>query len=115
MSKNIYDEKVKERKQIHEELLQKQMKNIENRIRDEKYNVDTMLSKTGITGVYHDLVDSKDKLNSERQRTFNKAYHSVDVELYKLNKKIDNRMKMVNYKFNEKKDQIYNKVLYEML
>lgn len=68
-----------------------------------------MITNTGLGAAYHDLIDSKDMLNSDLQRNFNKTYHSIDVELYKLNKMIDRKSKMVNYKYNDKKEKFLAK------
>lgn len=109
-TKDIFEERIKEKEQIHEELFKREMKSLEDIIKSEKYNVDTMISKTGIGNAYHDLIDSKDKINSEYQRKYNQTYHSIDVELYKLNKKIENKNKMVNFKYNNKKEEIFNRI-----
>lgn len=114
-TKDIFEEKIKEKELIHEELLKKEMKNLEDVLKSEKYNVDTMLSKSGIGNAYHDLIDSKDKINSEYQRKYNQTYHSIDVELYKLNKIIENKSKMVNFKYNNKKEKIFNRILNQIM
>lgn len=114
-NKNLFEERINEKKRIHEELLKNEKKNIDEIIKSEKYNLDTMLTKTGLGGIYHDLIDSKDKMNSEYQSKYNQTYHSIDVELYKLNKKIDRKTKMINYKYNSKKDKIFNQIINEIM
>lgn len=114
-TKNLFDEKIKEKELIHEELFKKQMRNLDDMIKSEKYNVDSMISKTGIGHAYHDLIDSKDKINSKYQRKYNQTYHSIDVELYKLNKKIENKSKMVNFKYNNKKEKVINQILSQIM
>ena len=114
-TKDIFEEKIKEKELIHEELLKKEMKSLEDILKSEKYNVDSRISKTGIGHAYHDLIDSKDKMNSEYQRKYNKTYHSIDVELYKLNKRIENRSKMVNFKYNNKKEKVINRILNQIM
>lgn len=114
-TKNLFEKRINEQKQIHKAIFKKEMNNLEKAIKNEKYNVDTLISKTGVGFVYHDLIDSKDKLNSDYQSKFNKTYHSIDVELYKLNKEIDNKSKMVNYKYNAKKEKVIDKILRQIM
>lgn len=114
-TKDIFEERIKGKELIHEELLKKEMKSLEDLLKSEKYNVDTMLSKTGIGNAYHDLINSKDKINSEYQRKYNQTYHSIDVELYKLNKRIENKSKMVNFKYNNKKEKVFNRILSQIM
>lgn len=114
-AKYIFEERISQEKQIHEELFRKEMNNLNEKLRSEKYNIETMILKTGLGDAYHDLIDSKDELNSKYQSRYNKTYHSIDVELYKLNKKIDGKSRMVNYKYNDIKDKLKNKVFQEVL
>ncbi|HII09181.1 MAG TPA: hypothetical protein HA277_03300 [Methanosphaera sp.] len=114
-TKDLFEKRINEKTQIHEAIFKKEMKNLEQTIKNEKYTVETMISKTGLGEVYHDLIDSKDKLNSDYQSKFNKTYHSIDVELYKLNKQIENKSKMVNYKYNNKKEKVIDKVLRQIM
>jgi len=103
-TKDIFEEKIKEKEQIHEDIL-----------KSEKYNIDEMMSKTSLGYAYHDLIDSKDKLNSEYQRKYNQTYHTLDVKLYKLNKKIENKSKMVNFKYNNKKEKVINRIINQLM
>lgn len=114
-TKNIFEEKIKEKEVIHEKLLKKEINSLENLLKNEKYNVDEMLYKSGIGHAYHDLIDSKDKMNSKYQSKYNQTYHSIDVELYKLNKRIENKSKMVNYKYNNKKEKVVNQILNQIM
>lgn len=114
-TKNIFEEKIKEKELIHEKLLKKEINGLENLLKNEKYNVDEMLYKSGIGHAYHDLIDSKDKMNSKYQSKYNQTYHSIDVELYKLNKRIENKSKMVNYKYNNKKEKVVNQILNQIM
>ena len=114
-TKNIFEEKIKEKELIHEKLLKKEINSLENLLKNEKYNVDEMLYKSGIGHAYHDLIDSKDKMNSKYQSKYNQTYHSIDVELYKLNKRIENKSKMVNYKYNNKKEKVVNQILNQIM
>ena len=113
--KDIVEEKIQKNKQLRDELVNKEVKNLNKKLKSEKYNIDTMIVKSGLGEVYHDLLDSKDNLNSELQRNYNKTYHSIDVELYKLNKKIDRKSKMVNYKYNNKKEKIMDQIKYDLI
>jgi hypothetical protein len=113
--KNLFEEKIKKDKEVHEELFNKEMDGLNRMIKSEKYNIDLLLSKTSIGHAYHDLIDSKDKLNSEYQSKFNQTYHSLDVKLYQLNKKIDNKNRMLNYNFNNKKEKVVDKVLMKIM
>lgn len=107
-SDNLFEKRITENKRIHDELFRKEMENLNEVIRSEKYNVDTMIAKSKLGNVYHDLIDSKDKLNSEYQTKYNQTYHSIDIELHKLNKKIDNETKLINYNYNNKKEKVLN-------
>ena len=114
-TKNLFEKRINEKEQLHEELFKKEMRNLEDNIRSEKFNIDNRLSQTGLGNVYHDLIDSKDKLNSDYQSKFNKTYHTLDVELYKLNKEIANKTKMVNYRYNDKKERVVEKILRQIM
>lgn len=103
---NLFEKRINENKRIHDELFRQEMENLNEIIRSEKYNVDTMIAKSKLGNVYHDLIDSKDKLNSEYQTKYNQTYHSIDIELHKLNKKIDNETKLINYNYNNKKEKV---------
>lgn len=108
---NIFDKRINEQKRMYDELLNKELESLNEKIKSEKYNIDTMISKTGLGNIYHDLIDSKDQLNNECQSKFNQTYHSIDVELYKLNKKLDNEAKLINYKYNNKKEKVVDQIL----
>ena len=80
-----------------------------------KYDIDTIINNSEIGGIYHDLIDSKDKMNSDYQSKYNQTYHAIDVELYKLNKKIDAKSRMINYKINNKKEKMFKRILSEVM
>ena len=107
----FFEKKMNEQKEIHDKLFKQEKENLEKIIKSEKYNVDSIISRSNLGNVYHDLIDSKDQFNSEYQTKFNQAYHSVDIELRKINKIIDNESKMINYRYNTKKGQVLSKVL----
>ncbi|RAP52568.1 MAG: hypothetical protein BZ138_02710 [Methanosphaera sp. rholeuAM270] len=112
---NLFDEKIRERKIIYDELLKKELESLNTKIKSDKYDVNKMITKSGFGNVYHDLLDSKDKLSSEYQSKYNQAYHSIDVELYKLNKRIDRETKSINYRYNNKKEKVYDQVLSKIM
>lgn len=114
-TRNLFEERIIEREKIHQKLLKKEMKRFEDNFKSKKYDVDTLINNSDIGGAYHDLIDSKDKLNSKYQSKYNKTYHSIDVELYKLNKKIDSKTRMIEYKINDKKEKMFNKILYKVM
>lgn len=108
--KDIFEEKINKNKLLHDELVQKEINDLNKKLKSEKYKIENMITNTGLGVAYHDLIDSKDMLNSDLQRNFNKTYHSIDVELYKLNKMIDRKSKMVNYKYNNKKEKVFSQI-----
>ncbi|WP_323737176.1 hypothetical protein PXD04_04290 [Methanosphaera sp. ISO3-F5] len=108
---NLFDKTINDKKRIQEEILEKELDNLNNVIKSEKYNIDTMISKTKLGTAYHDLINSKDKLSSDYLRKYNQTYHSIDIELRKLNKKLDNETRMINYRYNNKKGKVLSKVL----
>ncbi|RAP46022.1 MAG: hypothetical protein BZ135_04380 [Methanosphaera sp. rholeuAM6] len=114
-TKDLFEERINREKAIHEKLLKKEMENLNERIKSDRYNIDNMLLKSGIGYAYHDLINSKDKLNTNYQSKFNQTYHAIDVELYKLNKIIDGKTRMVNYKYHDKKDKVVHKILSEIM
>lgn len=113
--KDIFEERINKNKLLHDELVQKEINDLNKKLKSEKYKIDNMIINTGLGEVYHDLIDSKDALNSDLQRNVNKTYHSIDVELYKLNKKIDRKSKMVNYKYNNKKERVLNQIRNDLM
>lgn len=114
-TKNLFEERIRERDEIHKKLLKKEMRNLEDKLQSKKYNVETLIEQSALGGAYHDLIDSKDNLNSGYQSTFNKTYHTIDVELYKLNKTLDRKTRMIDYKVNDKKEKIFKRIRSEIL
>lgn len=110
-TENLFDKRINEQKRRHDEMLKKEVDNLNKIIQSEKYNIDTMISKSNLSNVYHDLIDTKDELNSEYQTKYNQTYHTIDIELRKMNKRIDNEARLINYKYNTKKEEILNKVM----
>lgn len=104
--KNIFEEKMETKNRIHEELFNKEKKALEEKIKSKKYDTELMIARSSLGGTYHDLLDGKDKLNSQYHSQLNRGLHTVDVELYKLNQRLDNQKKMVEYKINQKKEAI---------
>ena len=64
-TKDLFEEKINRKKTIHEKLLKKEMDNLNERLRSDRYNIDNMILKSGIGYAYHDLIDSKDKINTK--------------------------------------------------
>lgn len=105
-------EKMDERKKIHEKLRKEGVNQINDKLRSDKYTVESIIADSELGYKYHDLLDSKDLLNSEFNRNVNKTLHNVDVELYKLNKKIDANARKLTYDFDKKKETVLKKLLY---
>lgn len=103
---NIFDEHIKTKTKIHDELFRKEKKALDELLNDKKYEIESMIERSSLGGAYHDLLNQKDHINSEYHSELNKGLHTVDVELYKLNKKLDHKMKMVDYKINQKKEEL---------
>lgn len=109
-SDNLFEKKIKDQKIIHDEIIKNELDNLNKIIKSKKYDVDMLITRSKLGNVYHDLIDSKDKLNSEYQSKYNQTYHSIDIELHKLNKKIDKESRMINYHYNNKKEKVLNDV-----
>ncbi len=110
-NETIFEKRIRETKEIHEKLVKEEMNNLNETLRSKKFDVDTLISKSNLGNTYHDLIDSKDQLNSEYQSKFNQAYHSIDIELRKLNKKLDNETRKMDYNINHAKEKVINKVV----
>lgn len=109
-TKDLIDETLEKREKIRDELIDKGVKDLDEKLKSDKYTVESLISDSSIGEVYHDLIDSKDQINSEHQKLFNKKYHEIDVELYKMNKKIDRKARMIEYEMNNKKNNVYQKI-----
>lgn len=109
-TKDIIEEKIEKNKILRDELVKKGVNHLDEKIKSEKYTAEALFMDTELGSVYHDLIDSEDKLNSKHQRKYNQTYHAMDVELYKLNQKIDRKARMVDYNINNKKDKLFKKI-----
>ena len=105
-TKNLFDIRMEGNDKIHKELFNKEKKALEEKLRDKKYETRVMIENSSLGGTYHNLINEKDDINSELHSQLNKGLHTVDVELYKLNKNLDNKKRMVDYKINQRIEQI---------
>ncbi|WP_455646022.1 hypothetical protein [Methanosphaera sp.] len=105
-----FEERQKKSKAIHDELIKKGVTTLNKTLKSEEYKLNNLVSKTSLGSTYHDLIDPEDKINSKYQRKYNEAYHAVDVELYKINRVINQKERMINYEVNKKTEQIFGKI-----
>ena len=98
------------KRMIREKLAESSLKDIENRLKDSTFDLDSYINQTTLGDEYHNLINSKDKIESKYNRKFNQTYHQVDVELYKLNKKIDGDFKLISYSIDNRKQKLLEKV-----
>lgn len=106
MVKDLFEEKMAENEKIKKELVDKELYKLKDTLRSEKYRVDTLIENSRLGSVYHDLIDSGDMLNSKVQRSYNRTCHSIDIETYKMNQKIDNKLRMINREYEIKKEKL---------
>ena len=104
---------LEDNEKLHEKLVKEGVDKINERLRSDMYTVDSIVANSPLGYKYHDLIDSKDKMNSKLKRDVNRSFHQIDVELYKLNNKLDNEGRMINYNFENKKEEVLNKIKYK--
>ena len=90
---DLVDKKIQQSKKIKDDLVKKSSKKLDKTLKSSKYRTDELILRSSLGENYHDLIDSKDELQSKYQRKYNQTYHEMDVELYKLNKKIDGHLR----------------------
>lgn len=99
-------------KKLHEKIVNDNVRELNKKLKSDKYSVESLIKESSLGATYHDLIDQKDMLNSELHSNINKTYHSIDVELYKLNKKIDETARLLNYNYENKKNKIFDEIKY---
>jgi len=97
----ILYKRIEANKKLHEKIVNDNLRNLNDKLKSEKYSVESLVKESSLGDTYHDLIDKKDLLNSELHSNINKTYHSIDVELYKLEKKIDGKARLLNYNFEK--------------
>ena len=105
-------DQLEDNKKLHDKKVKEGVNKLNEKLRSDKYTVDTLIANSSLGYKYHDLIDRKDKINSKLKSNVNKSYHDIDVELYTLNKKLDNEGRMINYRFEEKKENLFNRLKY---
>jgi hypothetical protein len=108
----ILYKRIEANKKLHEKIVNDNLRNLNDKLKSEKYSVESLVKESSLGDTYHDLIDKKDLLNSELHSNINKTYHSIDVELYKLEKKIDGKARLLNYNFEKKKNKIFDEIKY---
>jgi len=108
----ILYKRIEANKKLHEKIVNDNLRNLNDKLKSEKYSVESLVKESSLGDTYHDLIDKKDLLNSELHSNINKTYHSIDVELYKLKKKIDGKARLLNYNFEKKKNKIFDEIKY---
>ncbi|MCD7782041.1 MAG: hypothetical protein LUG89_05050 [Methanosphaera sp.] len=112
---DIVDQKIQESKMIKDELVRKYKGDLDEKLKSQSYKTEQLIIDSSLGGVYHDLIDSKDELQSKYQRKYNQAYHSVDVELYKVNQKIDRHVRSSTARVDRKVGDMEEKIKRELL
>lgn len=101
-SKDIFDEYMYKKRLIREEVIDKEKKEFEEKLKSKRYEIDSMISRSSFGGLYQGLLNEKEQLDSELAGNVNKTRHTIDVELYNMNKKVENKARLVNYKINKR-------------
>lgn len=101
-------------KKIHEEKVKDGVEKLNQKLRSDAYSVDSIVANSTLGYRYHDLIDRKDMINSNLKSNLNKGLHQIDVELYRLNKKLDNESRMINYNVDRKKEELLNNIKYKL-
>jgi len=104
---------LEDNKRLHEKVVKDGIDKLNRKLRSDMYTVDNIVANSGLGYKYHDLIDHKDKMNSDLKRNVNKSFHQVDVELYKLNNKLENESRMINYRYENKKENLLNQIKYK--
>jgi len=104
--------KIDNNKKFHDKLVKEGLDNLNEKLRSDKYTIESIIANSELGYKYHDLIDQKDMMNSEFKSNINKSYHSIDVGLYKLNQKLENESRMINYKIDSKKEKILEQIKY---
>lgn len=99
-------------KKLHDKIVNENVRDLNKKLKSEKYSVESLIKESSLGDKYHDLINHKDLLNSELHSNINKTYHSIDVELYKLEKKIDRKARLLNYNYENKKNKIFDEIKY---
>lgn len=99
-------------KKLHDKIVNDNVQKLNDKLKSDKYTIESLVKESSLGGKYHDLIDQKDQINSEFKSNINKAYHSIDVELYKLNKKIDRNAKLLTYNYENKKNKLFDEIKY---
>lgn len=110
--KDIVDEKIKKNQKNRDDLINKQLNKLNKKLNTDSLNFDNYVKGTSLTEQYHDLINQKDKINAKQKRSINQTYNMIDVEMYKLNKKIDSRIRKLEYDLNNKKEKIIERTKY---
>lgn len=112
---DFFQKHIEEKERFHDEIVDRHVRKLNDKIRSDKYAVESLLADTTLGNTYHDLLNSKDEMNSKLQRNINQSYNILDIELYKLNKKLDKTSRMINYKADAKKDEVLKKIKYNLI
>ena len=104
--------KIDDNKKFHDKVVKEGLDNLNEKLKSDKYNLESIIANSQLGYKYHDLIDQKDMINSEFKSNINKSYHSIDVGLYKLNQKLENESRMINYKIDSKKEKILEQIKY---
>ena len=107
-------ERLENNKKLHEKMVKEGVENINKKLKSDKYTVDSLVADSDLGHKYHDLIDQKDMINSKLKMDVNKRLHQIDVELYHLNNSLDNQSKLINYKFESKKEEVLSNLKYKV-
>ncbi|MBO7719738.1 MAG: hypothetical protein J6S29_06280 [Methanosphaera sp.] len=107
-------ERLENNKKIHDKLVKEGVKKLNDKIKSDKYSVDSLIAESSLGYKYHDLIDQKDMINSKLKMDVNRYFHQIDVELYHLNNVLDNKSRMINYEFENKKEELLSNIKYKI-
>ena len=101
-----------QRKRQKEQKAKAEKRKIEQLAKSKKYSTEVLVAKSPLGGVYHDLFNKKDRMDSKIQSDINRTSNDIDTLLYKLNKKIENKTNLVDYKIRQKEEQLKERLKY---
>ncbi|WP_304123306.1 hypothetical protein [Methanosphaera cuniculi] len=112
MPKNDLIAELKQRKRQKEQEEKSEKRKIEQLAKSKKYSTEVLVSNSPLGGVYHDLINKKDRMDVKMQSDINRTSNDIDTLLYKLNKKIENKTDLIDYKINQKEEQLKERLKY---
>ena len=103
---------LKQRQRQKEQKAKDEKRKIEQLAKSKKYSTEVLVASSPLGEIYHDLFNKKDRMDAKMQSDINRTTNDIDTLLYKLNKKIENKTSLVDYKISQKEEQIKERLKY---